>query len=78
MVPPDLQLPPRLHARLDAVAKDPSGTAELLTEAWLAVRDGGDTEKSYSILTDGRGRGRIRFLGPAFATKFLYFLKGHR
>jgi hypothetical protein len=67
---------PRLHARLDAIANDPNRASQLLTEAWRSVRDMGDPEASYAILTTARGVGRIKWLGPAFSTKFLYFAQG--
>jgi hypothetical protein len=68
---------PRLHARLDAIADDQDGAAKLLVKAWLSVRDGDDPETSYALLTTPGGAGRIKWLGPAFSTKFLYFAQGH-
>ncbi|WP_373427606.1 hypothetical protein [Arthrobacter sp. B3I9] len=67
---------PRLHARLDGVAEDEGKAADLLTEAWEVVRSGADAEKAYSVLTTDKGRGRIKWLGRAFSTKFLYFAQG--
>lgn len=67
---------PRLHARLDAIAHDPDRASELLAEAWRSVRDAGDPETDYAILTTPHGAGRIKWLGPAFSTKFLYFAHG--
>jgi hypothetical protein len=67
---------PRLKARLDAIERDPYGTAERLTEAWEPVRASADPKYAYRILTTERGAGRISMLGPAFATKFLYFAQG--
>ncbi|NMR32379.1 8-oxoguanine DNA glycosylase OGG fold protein [Crystallibacter degradans] len=66
----------RMHARLDGIQQDPEGAAERLAEAWLCVRANRSQEEAYSILTTPRGAGRIRMLGPAFATKFLYFAQG--
>ena len=57
-------------------ANDPNRASQLLTEAWRSVRDMGDPEASYAILTTARGVGRIKWLGPAFSTKFLYFAQG--
>jgi hypothetical protein len=65
----------RLHARLDAIA-DQDGASKRLVEAWVSVRDGDDPKTSYQILTTDRGASRIRWLGPAFSTKFLYFAQG--
>jgi hypothetical protein len=45
-----------------------------LTEA--SVRASTDPKNAYRILTTERGAGRISMLGPAFATKFLYFAQG--
>lgn len=67
---------PRLHVRLDARADDPDRASGLLAEAWRSVRDAGDPEMDYAILTTPRGAGRIKWLGPAFSTKFLYFAHG--
>jgi hypothetical protein len=67
---------PRLHARLDGIAEDEGEAANLLMEAWELVRNEADQEKAYSVLTTDRGRGRIKWLGPAFSTKFLYFAQG--
>ena len=52
------------------------GTPERLVEAWTAVRDGRSPQECYEVLLTARGRGRIRWLGPAFATKYLYFATG--
>lgn len=67
---------PRLHARLDALAADRDRAGELLLKAWKTVRTGAPAAEAYSVLTTDRGAGRIRQLGPAFATKFLYFAQG--
>lgn len=67
---------PRLHARLDGIAEDKRKAANLLTEAWESALNGADAEKAYSVLTTHKGRGRIKWLGPAFSTKFLYFAQG--
>ena len=48
-------------------------------DAWTAVREGRSPQSCYEVLLTDRGRGRIRWLGPAFATKYLYFATGlHR
>ena len=65
-----------LLARLDAIADDQDGASKRLVEAWVSVRDGGDPKTSYEILTTDRGASRIRWLGPASSTKFLYFAQG--
>lgn len=67
---------PRLHTRLDALATDPDRAGELLVTAWEAARSGAPAAEAYSALTTHRGAGRIRWFGPAFATKFLYFAQG--
>lgn len=67
---------PRLNARLDAIADDQDGASKLLVKAWTSVRDGDDPETSYALLTTPRGAGRIKWLGPAFSSKFLYFAQG--
>lgn len=67
---------PRLHARLNGIAEDERKAANLLTEAWGLARNEADAEKAYSVLTTDKGRGRIKWLGPAFSTKFLYFAQG--
>ena len=67
---------PRLHARLDGIAEDEGEAALLLAEAWELVRNEADAEKAYSVLTTDKGRARIKWLGPAFSTKFLYFAQG--
>ncbi|MCC3265903.1 hypothetical protein [Arthrobacter gengyunqii] len=67
---------PRLHARLNALAADPDRAGELLLKAWETARAGAPAAEVYSALATDRGSGRIRQLGPAFATKFLYFAQG--
>lgn len=67
---------PRLHARLNGIAEDERKAANLLMEAWGLARNEADAEKGYSVLTTDKGRGRIKWLGPAFSTKFLYFAQG--
>lgn len=67
---------PRLHSRLDALAADPDRAGELLVKAWKRARNGPPAAEAYSVLTTDRGAGRIHQLGPAFATKFLYFAQG--
>ena len=65
-----------LHERLDGLAADQDRAGELLVAAWAAVRDQAPAAGVYSILTTTRGAGRIRWFGPAFSTKFLYFAQG--
>lgn len=67
---------PYLHQRLDGLAENQDRTAELLADAWTAVRSGEPAEDVYSNLTTTGGKGRIAHFGPAFSTKFLYFAQG--
>ncbi len=67
---------PRLHARLDGIAENEGEAASRLAEAWELVRNDADPEKAYSVLATDKGRARIKWLGPAFSTKFLYFAQG--
>jgi len=55
-----------------------AATQKRLAEAWSAVREGRSPEECYESLISQTGAGRIPFLGPAFATKFLYFATGTR
>ena len=68
---------PRLHKRLDGLATDLKRAQNLLLNAWQLVQSSASARQTYSVLTTERGRGRIRWLGPAFSTKFLYFPHGH-
>lgn len=65
-----------LRARLTALADAADSLPDLLVEGWSAVREGRSPRECYLTLTTERGRGRARWLGPAFATKFLYFAAG--
>lgn len=65
-----------LNGRLDGLAADQDRAGALLTDAWTAARSGTRAADVYSMLTTRRGAGRIRNLGPAFSTKFLYFAQG--
>lgn len=67
---------PRLTARLDAISADRDHAAALLAEAWNSIRTEKDPERAYSVLTTNHGTGRIKWLGPSFSTKFLYFAQG--
>ncbi|MCH8559660.1 8-oxoguanine DNA glycosylase OGG fold protein [Nesterenkonia sp. DZ6] len=62
--------------RLDDLATQTENAADLLPAAWVSVRDGQSPISSYRVLTTERGAGKIKGLGPAFATKFLYFAEG--
>lgn len=66
----------KFNQRLDGLAEDQDRAAELLVEAWQAVRNGEPAEDVCSRLTTSRGKARIRQFGPAFSTKFLYFAQG--
>ncbi|WP_404321200.1 hypothetical protein [Arthrobacter luteolus] len=65
-----------LPKRLDGLAEDRERTAELLVDAWTAVRSREPAEDIYSILATPKGKARIPQFGPAFSTKFLYFAQG--
>ncbi|RJQ70153.1 hypothetical protein D5S17_29565 [Pseudonocardiaceae bacterium YIM PH 21723] len=58
--------------RLDAIAADVPATKALLTRAKAAV---GDPAQAYDVLRPSR-RTAIKYLGPSFFTKFLYFAGG--
>ncbi|MEG9250340.1 hypothetical protein V6S67_19800 [Arthrobacter sp. Soc17.1.1.1] len=68
---------PYLHKRLDHLAEQREVAGELLVSAWTLVRDGASPQEAYSCLTNGYGKGRIGWYGPAFSTKFLYFAQGN-
>ncbi|MGN6610118.1 MAG: hypothetical protein ACTHMS_24310 [Jatrophihabitans sp.] len=59
--------------RLNAVAADPGGAGQALLQAASLVRQ--DPVEAYNFLAPD-GRPRIRGLGPAFFTKYLYFAAG--
>jgi len=52
-------------------------SGRLLSLAWTAVRDGESPQACYEVLLNPQGRPKIKQLGAAFATKFLYFAGGH-
>lgn len=60
--------------RIEAVAEDPRRAAILLRDAARLSRD--DPREAFVTLRPGRNA--IRYLGPAFFTKFLYFAGGGR
>jgi hypothetical protein len=67
---------PRLRnnrRRLHSIAQDQEGARKLLTAA--ADESHHDPERAYRLLMPN-GRPAIRYLGPAFLTKFLYFAGG--
>lgn len=66
----------RLSTRLDHLASSSEEASKLLVEAWTSVRTSSSTSVAYRTLTTDKGAGRIPQLGPAFATKFLYFAQG--
>ncbi|MGO4145638.1 hypothetical protein AB4Y77_11180 [Paenarthrobacter sp. YAF11_1] len=68
---------PRLQKRLGGLASDVERAQNLLLDAWQLVRSDASPRESYRALTTERGAGRIPWLGPAFATKFLYFAQGY-
>ncbi|MFC0431859.1 hypothetical protein [Kutzneria buriramensis] len=59
--------------RLDSIAADPDGARKLLEAAREEARR--DPEGAYQLLMPN-GRAAIKYLGPAFFTKFLYFAGG--
>ncbi|GAB2895800.1 8-oxoguanine DNA glycosylase OGG fold protein [Neomicrococcus lactis] len=67
----------RLHQRLDGLAKNPQKAEKLLVDAWTSVKREAPVKEAYGTLIFDRGRARISWLGPAFATKFLYFAQGN-
>lgn len=48
-----------------------------LVEGWTAVREGRTSRECYEVLLSTKGRPRIKQLGAAFATKYLYFAAGN-
>lgn len=64
----------RLPTRLRAITHD--GSTQLLEDAWSAVREGRSPAECYELLITPRGRARLFYFGPAFATKYLYFASG--
>lgn len=62
-----------MRKRLDTVAVSIEDARDLLAEAAAASRT--DPMSAYDLLYPG-GRTRLKFLGPAFFTKFLYFAGG--
>ena len=64
---------PYLRQRLDSLADNQDGAADLLVTAWTSMRDGSQPEDVYSILTTNRGgpgasRGSARPFPPSFST----------
>lgn len=66
----------RLPTRLRALTRD--GSVQLLEDAWSAVREGRSPAECYELLITPKGRTRLFYFGPAFATKYLYFAGGMR
>jgi hypothetical protein len=58
--------------RLDSIATDLPRARKILTEAREAV---GDPKAAYALLRSGK-HNAIRWFGPSFFTKFLYFAGG--
>jgi len=59
------------NRRLAAVASDPTGAAKMLREAGQVAAT--DPEAAFALLRPGR-RNIVSSLGPAFFTKYLYFI----
>ncbi|WP_173079140.1 8-oxoguanine DNA glycosylase OGG fold protein [Phytohabitans rumicis] len=66
--------PRHCRRRIRSVAADPAATLATLQRA--AALAATDPEAAYAQLHPHRHRSRIRGLGPAFGTKFLYFAGG--
>ena len=49
---------------------------ELLVKAWETTRNVAPAAEVCSVPTTHCGVGRIRWFGPAFTSKYLYFIKG--
>lgn len=63
----------QMRKRLSTFSADIEGTIDALTEAAAASRT--DPAAAYDVLYPA-GRTRLKYLGPAFFTKFLYFAGG--
>jgi hypothetical protein len=68
---------PWLGRRLNALQRESETFPQLLLAAWQLVRGGTTPQVAYEALVRDNGSGRIAMLGPAFATKFLYFAQGN-
>lgn len=67
----------RMESKLRGIGQThPDTTARLLVQAWQAVREGASSSECYEVLLTPKGRPRIKYLGAAFATKYLYFATG--
>jgi hypothetical protein len=67
----------RMASKLRGIGQsDVAVVKATLVEAWTAVRDGRSPTDCYEVLLTPRGRPRIKQLGAAFATKYLYFASG--
>lgn len=69
----------RMNSKLKGIgAAGPETVTNVLLQAWSAVREGQTPQACYEVLLKPKGRPRIKQLGPAFATKFLYFAGGNK
>jgi hypothetical protein len=67
----------RMTSKLRGIGQtDRSTTTTLLVQAWEAVRAGAPSQDCYEVLVTPEGRPRIKQLGAAFATKYLYVATG--
>lgn len=68
----------RMRHKLKGIGEGGSdAAAALLLEAWTAVKEGQTPQACYEVLITPKGAPRIKQLGAAFATKYLYFASGH-
>ena len=67
----------RMDSKLSGIGHtDRLTITTLLVQAWEAVRAGAPSQDCYEVLLTPKGRPRIKQLGAAFATKYLYFATG--
>jgi hypothetical protein len=67
----------RMASKLRGIGQtDRPTTVNALVEAWKAVRAGAPSQDCYEVLLSPKGHPRIKQLGAAFATKYLYFATG--
>ena len=52
---------------VDGIATDRDGTADLLVQAWTAVREGVPAAEVYSVLTTDRSKTQLSWFGTALS-----------
>lgn len=68
----------RMSSKMRGIGQSDAAVAKAtLMEAWAAVREGRTPAECYEVLLTPKGRPRIKQLGAAFATKYLYFAAGN-